>query len=176
MRLSFLLQQKIRSEIVADSFQEDSSLVYAVSVSQSHYSQRKSHSLFSFVQRKVLIKMYRTINRFIVPVLKGRCLGKLESVINLDRCLNNSKIFSRSISVLQYNLTSTQPTVDAFERTNCNVGTIGHVDHGKTTLTSAITAFLANKGLADSIAYDEIDKAPEEKRRGMHLTNYFHYE
>lgn len=49
---------------------------------------------------------------------------------------------------------------------NCNVGTIGHVDHGKTTLTSAITTVLAKKGLADSVAYDQIDKAPEEKRRG----------
>lgn len=114
--------------------------------------------------------MYKTINRFIVPVLKSRCFGKLKSVINIDRCSTSSKIFFRSVSVSQYNLTSSQPTaLDALERTNCNVGTVGHVDHGKTTLTSAITTVLAKKGLADSIAYDEIDKAPEEKRRGMHL-------
>jgi elongation factor Tu len=56
-----------------------------------------------------------------------------------------------------------------FERTkpHLNVGTIGHVDHGKTTLTSAITNVLAAKGLADYIAFDQIDKAPEEKERGI---------
>ena len=49
-----------------------------------------------------------------------------------------------------------------FERTkpHVNVGTIGHVDHGKTTLTSAITKVLANKGLAKYMAFDQIDKAP----------------
>lgn len=49
---------------------------------------------------------------------------------------------------------------------NCNVGTIGHVDHGKTTLTAAITKILAQDGLAEFISYDQIDKAPEEKARG----------
>ena len=44
-----------------------------------------------------------------------------------------------------------------------NVGTIGHVDHGKTTLTAAITTVLANKGFADKMDYDAIDGAPEEK-------------
>jgi elongation factor Tu len=48
-----------------------------------------------------------------------------------------------------------------------NVGTIGHVDHGKTTLTSAITEILSNKGLADYIPFDSIDKAPEERERGI---------
>ena len=56
-----------------------------------------------------------------------------------------------------------------FERTkpHINVGTIGHVDHGKTTLTAAITKVMALKGLADFRAYDTIDNAPEEKARGM---------
>jgi len=56
-----------------------------------------------------------------------------------------------------------------FERTkpHANVGTIGHVDHGKTTLTVAITKVLAEKGGAEFIAYDQIDKAPEEKERGI---------
>ena len=56
-----------------------------------------------------------------------------------------------------------------FERTkpHVNVGTIGHVDHGKTTLTSAITKVLATKGLASYMAFDQIDKAPEEKERGL---------
>jgi elongation factor Tu len=56
-----------------------------------------------------------------------------------------------------------------FERTkpHLNIGTIGHVDHGKTTLTSAMTKYLANQGKAEHMAYDQIDKAPEEKERGL---------
>src|ERR671914_1079276 len=56
-----------------------------------------------------------------------------------------------------------------FERTkpHVNVGTIGHVDHGKTTLTAAITRVQAAKGLADYVAFDQIDKAPEERERGI---------
>jgi elongation factor Tu len=58
---------------------------------------------------------------------------------------------------------------EKFERTkpHVNVGTIGHVDHGKTTLTAAITARQAQKGLAESVAFDNIDKAPEERERGI---------
>ncbi|WP_027633490.1 elongation factor Tu [Clostridium hydrogeniformans] len=56
-----------------------------------------------------------------------------------------------------------------FERNkpHVNIGTIGHVDHGKTTLTAAITSVLANRGFAEAFKYDEIDKAPEEKERGI---------
>jgi len=56
-----------------------------------------------------------------------------------------------------------------FERTkpHVNVGTIGHIDHGKTTLTAAITRTLAKKGLASYVPFEEIDKAPEEKERGI---------
>jgi len=59
-----------------------------------------------------------------------------------------------------------------FERTkpHCNVGTIGHVDHGKTTLTAAITKVLAETGGAEFLAYDQIDKAPEEKARGITIS------
>jgi elongation factor Tu len=66
-----------------------------------------------------------------------------------------------------------------FERTkpHVNVGTIGHIDHGKTTLTSAITRVLAAKGQADYIAFDDIDKAPEEKERGITIaTAHVEYE
>jgi len=58
---------------------------------------------------------------------------------------------------------------EKFERTkpHVNVGTIGHVDHGKTTLTAAITKVLAKQGLANFLAYDQIDKAPEERERGI---------
>ncbi|HUV95666.1 MAG TPA: GTP-binding protein, partial [Anaerolineae bacterium] len=59
-----------------------------------------------------------------------------------------------------------------FERTkpHVNVGTIGHVDHGKTTLTSALTKVLAMKGLAEFMAFDQIDNAPEEKARGLTIS------
>ena len=50
---------------------------------------------------------------------------------------------------------------------HCNIGTIGHVDHGKTSLTAAITKVLAETGGATFTAYDQIDKAPEEKARGI---------
>ena len=66
-----------------------------------------------------------------------------------------------------------------FERTkpHANVGTIGHVDHGKTTLTAAITKILAESGGAEFIAYDQIDKAPEEKERGITIaTAHVEYE
>ena len=53
------------------------------------------------------------------------------------------------------------------DKPHVNVGTIGHVDHGKTTLTAAITSILASRGLAEAKKYDEIDAAPEEKERGI---------
>jgi elongation factor Tu len=53
------------------------------------------------------------------------------------------------------------------EKPHCNIGTIGHIDHGKTTLTAAITKVLGMKGLADFKAFDQIDNAPEEKERGI---------
>ena len=68
---------------------------------------------------------------------------------------------------------------EKFERTkpHVNVGTIGHVDHGKTTLTAAITKALEKKGMASFIAFDEIDKAPEEKERGITIaTAHVEYE
>ncbi len=68
---------------------------------------------------------------------------------------------------------------EKFERTkpHCNVGTIGHVDHGKTTLTAAITKVLAEQGGAEEMAFDQIDKAPEEKERGITIaTAHVEYE
>ena len=66
-----------------------------------------------------------------------------------------------------------------FERKkpHVNIGTIGHIDHGKTTLTAAITKALSMKGAAEYVAFDEIDKAPEEKERGMTIaTAHVEYE
>ena len=56
------------------------------------------------------------------------------------------------------------------DKPHMNIGTIGHVDHGKTTLTAAITTTLATKGLAEAVAFDKIDKAPEEKERGITIS------
>ncbi len=66
---------------------------------------------------------------------------------------------------------------EKFQRTkpHVNIGTIGHVDHGKTTLTAAITQTLALKGFAQARSYDEIDNAPEEKARGVTI-NVHHAE
>ena len=68
---------------------------------------------------------------------------------------------------------------EKFERNkpHCNIGTIGHVDHGKTTLTAAITKVLAEQGGAEFSAYDQIDKAPEERERGITIsTAHVEYE
>ena len=63
-------------------------------------------------------------------------------------------------------------TKEKFDRSkeHVNIGTIGHVDHGKTTLTAAITKVLAESGGAEFTAYDQIDKAPEEKERGITIS------
>ena len=66
-----------------------------------------------------------------------------------------------------------------FERTkpHLNVGTIGHIDHGKTTLTAAITKVLAEQTGGEAVAFEEIDKAPEERQRGITInTAHVEYE
>jgi len=68
---------------------------------------------------------------------------------------------------------------EKFDRSkpHCNIGTIGHVDHGKTSLTAAITKILAETGGATALAYDQIDKAPEEKERGITIsTSHVEYQ
>ncbi|MEL0012273.1 MAG: elongation factor Tu, partial [Alphaproteobacteria bacterium] len=68
---------------------------------------------------------------------------------------------------------------EKFERTkpHCNVGTIGHVDHGKTTLTAAITRVMSEASGGDAVAFDQIDKAPEERERGITIaTAHVEYE
>ena len=68
---------------------------------------------------------------------------------------------------------------ETFQRTkpHVNIGTIGHVDHGKTTLTAAITAVLATKGDAVATKFEDIDKAPEERERGITInTAHVEYE
>ena len=68
---------------------------------------------------------------------------------------------------------------EKFERNkpHCNIGTIGHVDHGKTTLTAAITMTLSKAGGGESMSYEDIDNAPEEKERGITInTAHVEYE
>ncbi|EOA38173.1 hypothetical protein CARUB_v10009649mg [Capsella rubella] len=99
-----------------------------------------------------------------------RCGGSVPSMSHIvggdDRCSPSSATsWWRSMATF----TRTKPHV--------NVGTIGHVDHGKTTLTAAITKVLAEEGNAKAVAFDEIDKAPEEKKRGITIaTAHVEYE
>lgn len=74
------------------------------------------------------------------------------------------------------NVLSSKFSLNAFKysekKENINIGTIGHIDHGKTTLTAAITKVLAEKNLSTFVPYDKIDSAPEEKRRGISNNKY----
>lgn len=78
----------------------------------------------------------------------------------------SGRIFVR-LRIPVYSIVSNNYSKTIGEKKHINVGTIGHIDHGKTTLTAAITKVLKKKGLANFISYDEIDKAPEEKARGI---------
>ncbi|XP_047539294.1 elongation factor Tu-like [Vanessa atalanta] len=72
-----------------------------------------------------------------------------------------------SVFSLEVRNLSTKHKPKTLEKKHCNIGTIGHVDHGKTTLTAAITKVLSKDGNSKYVSYDEIDKAPEEKARGI---------
>lgn len=83
-------------------------------------------------------------------------------------CLQNTNRSGIVRCTLPYNQKRFYAEKKVFERNkpHCNVGTIGHVDHGKTTLTAAITKVLSDQKLAQAKKYAEIDNAPEEKARG----------
>ena len=74
-------------------------------------------------------------------------------------------LYLRAFIIVNTQLKTDKMSKETFkrEKPHVNVGTIGHVDHGKTTLTAAITSILASKGMAEARKYDEIDAAPEEK-------------
>jgi len=79
----------------------------------------------------------------------------------------------------KYNRRGKYMAKELFKRTkpHVNIGTIGHIDHGKTTLTAAITKHLSKKGMANFVPFDQIDKAPEEKERGITInTSHVEYE
>ena len=89
--------------------------------------------------------------------------------MNLAKSLNSNKEKIKELKMAREKFERNKPHV--------NIGTIGHVDHGKTTLTAAITAVLALGGLAEVKAYDQIDAAPEEKARGITInTSHVEYE
>ncbi|KAI9369269.1 P-loop containing nucleoside triphosphate hydrolase protein [Aspergillus egyptiacus] len=95
----------------------------------------------------------------------------------LFRTTKTSLLRPRGVNPVYYALSKDRLTVrgmaTAFERTkpHVNIGTIGHVDHGKTTLTAAITKHQAGKGLATFLEYGAIDKAPEERKRGITISS-----
>lgn len=113
------------------------------------------HTSNTAVPSKAEIKLCRTIST-----------QKWANRHNLCADSNNNNHIQSSSSSL-YRTFSSKPNENVQNKSeHVNVGTIGHVDHGKTTLTSAITKVLAKKGMAESVDYDEIDKAPEEQKRG----------
>lgn len=88
----------------------------------------------------------------------ARSLAKRLASPALDGAFNDVGLFARTMATF----VRTKP--------HMNIGTIGHVDHGKTTLTAAITKILAEEGKAKAVAFDEIDKAPEERKRGITIS------
>nr|GMD71032.1 elongation factor Tu, mitochondrial [Ipomoea batatas] len=108
---------------------------------------------------------------FLSPQIHACCRGSVLAQPSLSESpsQNETPLFSNPWWRSMATFTRTKPHV--------NVGTIGHVDHGKTTLTAAITKVLAEEGKAKAVAFDEIDKAPEEKKRGITIaTAHVEYE
>lgn len=98
--------------------------------------------------------------------LAGRSLRSLRT-LTADSKLSTVELASVYSTRRKWFSNTSAVAAQADNTRHCNVGTIGHVDHGKTTLTSAITKILAEKGLAQYASYDQIDRAPEEKARGI---------
>lgn len=113
------------------------------------------------------------------------------NISRMNRLLNKATVTSasgsasrrtspKSTSTLTRTRTLTRTfATDTYDRTkpHVNIGTIGHVDHGKTTLTQAISKVLSDKGFAKMLSYEEIDKSPEEKARKITInTSHIEYE
>lgn len=89
-------------------------------------------------------------------ILLNKCFTTSLNLFKTNRNIDN---FMRKISIQTILLNE--------KKENINIGTIGHIDHGKTTLTSAITKVMSEKKLSTYVPYDKIDSAPEEKKRGI---------
>ncbi|KAL7735922.1 hypothetical protein ACLKA6_002367 [Drosophila palustris] len=111
----------------------------------------------------------RTMRRFLARLWKHQDAVTLQKLSPSLNAIGYCGSWSWSSSRLYASNVKDNPKSNASqsEQAHCNVGTIGHVDHGKTTLTAAITKIQSTKGLADYISYDQIDRAPEEKARGI---------
>ena len=109
-----------------------------------------------------------------------RCISGVEHFLGKEEVVSSNLINSSIIFFTKFDTNSSKPMAkETFVRSkpHVNIGTIGHVDHGKTTLTAAITYVLSQKGLAKKTDYDAIDAAPEEKERGITInTAHVEYE
>jgi len=99
-----------------------------------------------------------------ITTKNSSCIRALNGISSYTSLYTSLSSTSTTSSLILNRLLST-----AFKRTkpHVNIGTIGHVDHGKTTLTAAITKVLAEQGKAKAMAYEDIDKSPEERARGI---------
>lgn len=110
-----------------------------------------------------LLKLFQTLSLHKPPLFpSNNPFIQKRFIVSCQLCHRTLPNLKLSQPVLNFRKYS-----DKTEKKHINVGTIGHVDHGKTTLTAAITKILEKDGLASFISYDEIDKAPEEKARGI---------
>uniref|UniRef100_A0A0K8TSH2 Elongation factor Tu n=1 Tax=Tabanus bromius TaxID=304241 RepID=A0A0K8TSH2_TABBR len=122
------------------------------------------------------MSIYFTFRSVLNPVIRDtikQCLKNTTALNSRQRLYNFAS--SGVLAPLSNRTYATEKKVFQRVKPHCNVGTIGHVDHGKTTLTAAITKVLADKKLAESKNYNEIDNAPEEKARGITI-NVAHIE
>ena len=117
------------------------------------------------------IFIFRKVSYTVMICFTIRSLPKFRSSVSLfysSLANNEIKRFANDVVACPWQnhiarlCTTVSPT-----KPNLNVGTIGHVDHGKTTLTAAITKVLSDEGKAKFVAYDQIDKAEEERNRGI---------
>ena len=121
-----------------------------------------------------------------VNTLRSLSQGRAQFTMHFDRYAEVPQMISEEVRATacelsgrlrQAELTNMAKAKFARTKPHCNIGTIGHVDHGKTTLTAAITKVLAETGGASFTPYDQIDKAPEEKARGITIsTAHVEYE
>lgn len=117
---------------------------------------------------------YRVVRAILCPTVQ-RSLKHLIYRRNLGTQVLAFNLRAPAVSVIPSRNYASEKKVFQRTKPHCNVGTIGHVDHGKTTLTAAITKVLADKELAESKKYSDIDNAPEEKARGITI-NVAHIE
>ncbi|XP_073812852.1 mitochondrial translation elongation factor Tu 2 isoform X2 [Musca autumnalis] len=114
-----------------------------------------------------LLLRHEQLQRHATTILSRNCYYLKKHNRNQVGNLGVRNILPTTLSSTRFYCTAVKsPKLDV-AKPHCNVGTIGHVDHGKTTLTAAITRVLSKKGLSDFVSYDQIDRAPEEKARGI---------